>query len=424
MLNVIKSSWALLLGIMLLMVGNGVQGSLIGLRATAQGFSPLELSMVTSAYFIGFLGGSILAPEVIRKVGHVRVFAALASFISAVLILYPVFTYSWAWVIIRIILGFCFSGVYVTAESWLNNSSTNETRGKTLSFYFLIQMIGIVIGQGLLNVGEPQGYLLFIIASVLVSISFGPILLSVAPSPLFATTRKMGFIELYNRSPLGCVGMFILGGVFSAQFGMSSFYGIQIGLNVKEVSLFVASIFIGSMILQYPIGWISDRMDRRVLIVYVALLGFASAGVGWVFAPNFSALVVAAFFLGGASSPLNSLLLAYTNDYLEIDEMAAGSGGLIFIGGLGAVTGPFLTGWLFAFVGPSGFWIYIMAVFLCMVAYALYRTTKRATKYALSEDGFDQTSYVTVGFNSTTVAIEAAQEIYVDNIEEINRRTD
>jgi len=118
------------------------------------------------------------------------------------------------------------------------------------------------------------------------------------------------------------------------------------------------------------------------------------------------------------------LLLAYTNDYLEIDEMAAGSGGLIFIGGLGAVTGPFLTGWLFAFVGPSGFWIYIMPVFLCMMAYALYRTAKRATKYALSEDGFDQTPYVTVGFNSTTVAIEAAQEIYVDNIEEINRRTD
>ncbi|MFT6452601.1 MAG: MFS family permease, partial [Halocynthiibacter sp.] len=162
MLQVLKSAWPLLLGMMLLMVGNGMQGTLLGVRGGIEEFSTFSMSVVMSAYFVGFLGGSRLAPEMIRRVGHVRVFAALGSFISAVLILYPTVTEPWAWSILRVVIGFSFSGVYVTAESWLNNAASNQNRGKALSLYMMVQMIGIIAAQGILAVGEPSGYILFV----------------------------------------------------------------------------------------------------------------------------------------------------------------------------------------------------------------------------------------------------------------------
>jgi len=183
MFQVLSRSWALLIGMMLLMVGNGLQGTLLGVRGGIEGFSTFEMSIVMSAYFAGFLGGSRLAPEMIRRVGHVRVFAALASFISAILILYPAFAHPVAWALGRVVIGFCFSGVYVTAESWLNNSSDNANRGKALSVYMIVQMFGIVSAQALLAMGDASGYALFILSSVLVSISFAPILLSISPTP-------------------------------------------------------------------------------------------------------------------------------------------------------------------------------------------------------------------------------------------------
>ena len=172
MFQVMSGSWALFLGMFMLMIGNGLQGTLLGLRGDAEGFSTLALSIVMSAYFVGFLFSSRLTPKLIRRVGHVRVFAALGSTISAVLILYPMLVEPWAWTVGRVIIGFCFCGVYVTAESWLNDASTNETRGKALSLYLMVQMAGIVVAQYIVTQGDVLGYALFIIPSVLVSLAF------------------------------------------------------------------------------------------------------------------------------------------------------------------------------------------------------------------------------------------------------------
>ncbi|MCX8955233.1 MFS transporter, partial [Ruegeria sp. NA] len=280
MIQVLSSAWALLLGMGLLMVGNGLQGTILGVRGQLEGFSTLEMSFVMSAYFVGFLGGSRLAPEMIRRVGHVRVFAALASFISAVMIMYPMLADPIAWVLGRVVIGFCFSGVYVTAESWLNNAANNENRGQALSLYMIVQMLGIIGAQGLFLLGDPAGYETFVIASILVSVSFAPILLSISPTPAFDTTKPMTLRELMKSSPLGCVGMFLLGGVFSAQFGMSAVYGAQAGLSLVEISAFVAAFYVGAIVLQYPLGWFSDRMDRRVLILLVAATGAVGAVSG------------------------------------------------------------------------------------------------------------------------------------------------
>ena len=409
MLQVLKSSWALLLGMLLLMIGNGIQGTLLGVRGGLEGFSPFYMSIVMSAYFVGFLGGSRLAPELIRRVGHVRVFAALASFISAVLILYPAITHPVAWALGRVVIGFCFSGVYVTAESWLNNSASNENRGQALSLYMVVQMTGVVTAQGLVALGDPSGYILFIVSSVLVSISFAPILLSISPTPAFETTKSMSLGQLFQLSPLGCVGMFLLGGVFSAQFGMSAVYGSEAGMSVGEISVFVSSIFAGAVVMQFPIGWISDRMDRRRLIMVIALIGTMAGGLGFASSGNFTMLLVAAFFMGGMANPLYALLIAYTNDFLEHEDMAAASGGLMFINGLGAISGPLILGWIMLQIGAGGFFLFLAALMFSIVAYSAYRMTRRAA-IPVEETG----TYAPITPTASPVAMELAQEVFIE----------
>lgn len=379
MLQVLSSAWALLLGMGMLMIGNGMQGTILGVRGAMEGFSTLQMSFVMSAYFIGFLGGSRLAPEMIRRVGHVRVFAALASLISAVMILYPAVANPIAWMFGRALIGFCFSGVYVTAESWLNNAADNANRGKALSLYMIVQTFGIVSAQALMLVGDPAGYETFVIASVVVSVSFAPILLSISPTPAFDTTKPMSLRKLMDVSPLGCVGMFLLGGVFSAQFGMSAVYAAEAGLSLSQISVFIATFYIGALILQYPLGWMSDWMDRRVLVLVVSALGGGAAILGMIMGGDYSFLLLAAFFIGGMSNPLYSLLIAHTNDYLDHDDMAAASGGLVFINGLGAIAGPLITGWIMsdAVFGPSGYFLFMAVLLIALAVYALYRTTQR-----------------------------------------------
>ena len=408
MFQVLSRSWALLLGMMLLMVGNGLQGTLLGVRGGIEGFSTFEMSIVMSAYFAGFLGGSRLAPEMISRVGHVRVFAALDSFISAILILYPAFAHPLAWALGRVVIGFCFSGVYVTAESWLNNSADNTNRGKALSVYMIVQMFGLVIAQVLLAMGDVSGYALFIVSSVLVSISFAPILLSISPTPAFETAKPMRLKTLIKISPLGCFGMFLLGGVFSAQFGMSAVYGVAAGLTITQISFFVSSIYVGALLMQYPIGWFSDRVDRRLVILIVASLGGVMSLVAFSFDQYFSALLAAAFIIGGTSNPLYSLLIAYTNDYLEADDMASASGGLIFINGMGAISGPLVTGKMMDAFGTQAFFMVIATLMLTLTGYAGYRMTQR------SRDGIEDGLYAPVMPSSSPVAVEVASEYYIE----------
>ncbi|MDR9394703.1 MFS transporter [Roseovarius sp. SYSU LYC5161] len=419
MIKVLASAWALLLGMMLLQVGNGMQSTLLGIRGEIEGFSTFEMSLVMSGYFVGFLFGSRMAPEMIRRVGHVRVFAALGSLISAVMILYPVLPDPVAWGLGRILVGFCFSGVYVTAESWLNNASDNENRGKALSLYMIVQMAGIVSAQALMLVADPAGFILFILPSVLVSLAFAPILLSISPTPAFDRTKPLSLRQILKISPLGCVGMFVLGGVFSAQFGMAPVFGAEAGLSVPQISTFVSTFFVGALVLQFPIGWLSDRMDRRVLILAAALLCGIGAMIGLIFGGVFVMLLVAGFVIGGMSNPLYSLLIAYTNDFLSHDDMAAAAGGMVFINGLGAVAGPLITGWMMGAVGPRGFFLFIAGLGFAMAAYAAYRMTQRAAPTVEETE-----HYAPVVASASPMAVEFAQEYAIGTAQDEEDETD
>ena len=401
MINVLKNSWALLLGVMLLMLGNGMQGTLLGIRGALEGFDAGTMAWVMSGYFAGFLFGSRMTPWMIRQVGHVRVFAALGSLISAVFILYAAVPDPWAWFGMRLVAGFCFSGVYVVSESWLNEASSNETRGQAMSAYLIVQMVGIIASQYLMNFADANGYELFVIMSVLVSLSFLPILLTTAPAPHYQATAPMSLARLFKVSPLGCVGAFLLGGVFAAIFAMAPVYGTQKGMSVADISLFVAVIYTGGLLLQYPLGWASDRMDRRILIVGMtgicALVMFA----GYFLANSYAVLLVLGFVVGGTANPLYSLLIAYTNDYLEPRDMASASGGLIFIDGLGALGGPFIVGWMMTHWGPDSFLLYVAFLMGLISTYGGYRMTRRRRRTV------GGAAYVAVGPQATPTAVEA-----------------
>ncbi|MBO6853736.1 MAG: MFS transporter [Marivivens sp.] len=417
MLQVLSSSWALLLGMFMLMIGNGLQGTLLGVRGEIEGFSTFSMSIIMSAYFVGFLFASRMVPEMIRRVGHVRVFAALGSTISAVLILYPALTEPWAWVIGRVVIGFCFCGVYVTAESWLNNAANNETRGKALSLYMIVQMAGIVLAQYILVLGDVDGFILFIIPSVLVSLAFAPILLSVRPTPAFETTKPLSLKDLIAASPLACMGMFILGGVFAAQFGMSAVYGTRVGLSIGQISFMVSMIYIAALLAQYPIGWLSDRMDRRILILATSAVGAVGAIVALLGGNSFALIVAGAAVMGATSNPLYALLIAYANDYLEHEDMAAASAGLLFINGVGAVAGPLIVGWFMEMLGPQGFWVYVGALMFGLTVYGLWRMMRRPSRATVG----DSVSYAPVLANASPIAVEVAQEVYIDaELEEQN----
>ena len=406
MLYLLRNAWALLLGMLLLMIGNGVQGTLLGIRGSIEGFPPDVMSYLMSGYMLGMLIGSQVAPVLISQVGHVRVFAALASLISASFLGFAIFVDPVAWFILRLLVGFCFSGVFVASESWLNEAASNENRGKAMSVYMIVQTVGILLAQILINFGDPSSFILFAIISVLVSISFAPILLSVSRVPVFTTSSRMSPKDLYKASPLGSITMILLGGVFSLLFGMSAVYGSEKGFSIKEISILVGSIYIAGALFQYPVGYISDRIDRRKLIISLSLLGLVGALMGLLFYENFYVILFAFFIAGGVSHPLYSVVIAYTNDYLTVEDMSSAAGGLIFMAGIGGIIVPVLTGQLMNLYGPEALILILFLIFLIIFSYGLYRATKRSVL-----DVELSTAHVAIMPQATNLAVEISQEV-------------
>ncbi|HFB2048303.1 MAG: MFS transporter [Hyphomicrobiaceae bacterium] len=405
MLKVINSVWALLLGIVLILMGIGMQTTLISVRGAIENFSSNILAVIIAIYFFGYLLGARLAPQLICHVGHVRVFAALGSIISASLIAFEIFVNPLAWMLIRFCLGFCMSGVYVTAESWLNNIASNTTRGRLLSAYMLAQTIGVVLAQGLLTFGNVEQATLFITASILVSLSFAPILLSVITVPSANIIKPMSLLELYKKSPLGTIGILLLGVIYSAKAGMGAVYAVQAGFSIKQTALFVAVMWIGSLISQYPIGWLSDQIDRRTLIALLAFIGVNATLLGYLSDSTIHLLMLSALLVGGIASPLYSMFVAHTNDFLRADEMASASSGLIFVFGAGAILGPIIAGQMMQIVGPKGFWLILFVNFISMAFYTMWRIASRSAPCLE-----DASPYVAILPISSPVALEAVQE--------------
>lgn len=378
MLSAISSAWALLFGVSLIMLGNGLQGTLVGLRAVEEGFSTGATGIVMAGYFLGFLLGSLLVPRLVVKVGHVRVFAALGSLASSAVLLFVIVVDPLSWAAMRLIIGFSYAGLYVVAESWLNDSSTNETRGQLLAVYMILVFAGMGLGQLLLNVGNPASFELFVLASVLISFALIPILLSAGRAPQVDTPQHVGLVELYRLSPLGVVGSFGIGMAQGTIFGMGVIYAENIGFTTQGVSIFMGSIFLGGLLFQWPIARLSDRFDRRLVLTCVTVCASALAMAGSFLsgAPDL-ARYAAIMLFGGMCLPQYSLTVAHANDNLTSSQMVAAAGTLYIFVGVGASIGPVAVAFLMQLAGPSAFYVALSVIHGGIGAFALYRMTKR-----------------------------------------------
>lgn len=414
MMAAVRSCWALLLGIALMMLGNGLQGSLLGIRASLEGFPTTVTGILMSGYFAGFLVGSVLTPKMVARVGHVRVFAALASLASSAILIHVVWINPASWTVIRLVSGFCYAGLYVVCESWLNEQATNQTRGQLLSIYMVVMLGGAAAGQGLLNVADPGGPNLFILVSVLVSLSLIPMLLSTGRTPPFEAPRPVSIRQLYRVSPTGVVGYFGTMMANGAYFGMGAVYGREIGLSVRDISVFVSLILLGGMFLQWPLGRLSDAWDRRRVLTGVTFAAALFAVLASAAAEHslLSLLVLTALF-GGTTLPLYSLCIAYTNDYLDRDQIVQASGTLVLIGGIGAVFGPITAALAMQSFGPPGFFWWMATIHAAIGMFALYRMTRRAAM-PLAEQG----NYVAVAPRVSPVA----SALYAEEASEVEEQ--
>ncbi len=371
--SVAAATWALFLGLGLVMVGNGLNSSLLGVRSETEGFGLGVTGLIMASYFVGFLAGTSYTEYALKKVGHIRVFAALASGASSVVLVQALYVQPVTWAVLRFLFGACMAGIYVVVESWLNDLATNETRGRILSVYMIVTMTGIGLGQLMLNIDDISGFRLFILVSVLVSVSLVPVTLSATSSPPLAVPEPMGTRRLLGLVPTGVVVAFWDGAATGALVGMGAVYASSVGMSAGRISVFLTAPLLGAVIFQWPIGWLSDRYPRRGVMFGVATTGVLAALAPLLVDDGSAAALVAMTVLGAALLPLYSLTMAYTNDWLTAEQILGASATLVRTNGTGAIVGPLAAGGLMALFGPR-FFFWAMAGALAIIAtYLLYR---------------------------------------------------
>ncbi len=333
-------STALFAGIALLMAGNGLQNTLLGVRAQSEGFGSTVAGLVMAMNFVGFLVGAAVAPYLLRQVGHVRVFAALASAGSSVVLIQAVLVGPLVWGVGRFLWGVCFAALLVVAETWLNELATNENRGRLLARYMVITMGAIATGQILVGVADTNGFALFALVSVLVSLALVPMSLSAAANPPVVVPERVGLRTLMQTAPTGVVVTFLVGAALGSISAIGPVYAAARGLTPLQVAIFVAAPMIGSLFGQLPLGRLSDRVPRRIVIVLAASV----AGIACLLMLTLSERSVAGLavmaVMGAFAYPIYSLAVAQANDWLKDSQRAGASAVLVRMNGVGATVGP------------------------------------------------------------------------------------
>jgi len=389
----VKKSWALFIGIGLMMIGHGLQLQVMGIRSVLEDFSVLTTGIFMSGYFVGYFVGSKTTPNFVSKVGHIRVFAAFASLASLSALIAVVYVNPFMWTISRFITGISLVSCYVVTESWLNDRATNKNRGQLLSAYMMVIYFGLAIGMLLLNVSKPEDYEPFILVSILLSVALVPILLTKRPAPKFKKIETISIKDLYKISPLGTLSSFFTGIIHAAFFSLIAVYATKANYTLLETSVLLFVSTIAGVLGQGPIGYLSDIYDRRKVIVLTtfgsSLLAFLSILSSNDPFQNIYHLDEFAFkkilfflFVGLYSSlclPLFSLNLAHTNDFVPKSKFVAAGGGLQFIFGVGAISGPILCSIFMEWFGLNGLFVFLIFAHTLIGGFGLYRMKVRNT---------------------------------------------
>ncbi len=400
---------ALLLGVAILLTGQGLQSTLLPVRAHMESFSTIAIGVMGGAYFLGFTIGCLRGIRLVQKLGHVRVFAAMAAVASATPLLHALWLDTWAWWLLRLTTGFCFAVLYVVIESWLNEQSTNENRASVFSAYVFISMTVMAVGQQMTLLYDPGDMALFALASVLVSIAALPVVMSTSPAPCHNEAVRFDFRRLLEISHTGMVVCFATGLANGAFWALAPVFTSGISDKVSLAAGFMTGAVVGGAAGQLPSGFWSDRVDRRIVISVLALLASA-VGVGlWLTYGKLSTaqLIVLSGAWGALAFPMNSVAVAHTNDFAQEGEYVMVSGGLLLMYGLGAVIGPSLAAGAMTLMGDRVLYLYTAITHLLVCVFVIVRQQRRASA------PMDQH----VPFTEALTAVQTASQVYEEEQE-------
>tara|TARA_R110002020_G_scaffold41535_4_gene122444 strand:+ start:286 stop:1554 length:1269 start_codon:yes stop_codon:yes gene_type:complete len=380
---------AILLSVALLIMGNGLQVMLLPIRGGIEGFTAFEVGMLGSGYFFGFVLGCAFSPLFIIRAGHIRTFAALVSIASAAALGYPLAVDPLVWVLLRLITGFCLAGLYLVVESWLNDQATNETRGTLISTYVTVNFTVITLGQMMVALVQPTSFVLFSIASVLVSLAAVPIVMTRSSQPPPITMVRFRPRRMFRLSPTGTVAIFLIGVATGSFWSLGPSYANAISGNVTEAALFMSAAVIGGALLQWPAGKISDHIDRRVVIIALALVS-GLLGVIILLVPHVTWLWLTLGLLFGAGLlPAYAIAASHVFDFADRSDYVEISAGLLLLNGLGATVGPLLTSLSIELFGQAGMFITNGAVMVALIGFVAVRLSRREGLPEAEKENFD-----------------------------------
>lgn len=374
MKSVLVPITALMTGVLLLMLGTGYLGTLIGVRGAIEGFSPIEIGLMMSAYYVGFSVACLFGARVIARVGHIRAYAAFASIAAASAAIHAVIVDPYSWIVLRVITGACLAGIYMVIESWLNGQVTNERRGTVMAVYMIVNLGGTAVAQQMLLLSDPGGFALFVLSSVLISVAVVPVALTTSVVPSLIPTERMGLGELYLLSPLGVIGALCIGLVNGAMWGLMPLAAINFGFPTSSVALMMSLIILGGVALQWPTGLVSDRMDRRTVIaVACALLVMSCVGLFFASGGHVGIFLTISVVFGGMSFVIYPLCSAHLNDRISDSDRVSASAALLLVLGVGAAIGPLLGAFAMRYLGDAGLFVFMGVVAALFFVFVLLR---------------------------------------------------
>ena len=387
MFSTINSILSLLVSFGILSIGHGLNNNLLNIRSLIENYSEITIGIMNSFYFLGFIIGVRIGSEYIHKVGPVRTFAALISIISTISLIHALVINPIIWIILRLIYGICIAGAYVVIESWLNSLSGKENRGRILSIYMIVNFSGLFLCQILLNRELVETFTLFAIVSILASISIVPLILSKVRQPEYQDQETLSIKKLYKNSPLSIIGILANAISASAFWSFGAIYMLKAGFVVEDAAFFFAITLIGGLFFQWPIGYISDKFDRRISIlicsiitIFICLAIVISVNILKIdFGYN---ILLLALIFGGFSYPLYSLFISLSNDFLKSVSFVKASSALLMINGVGSIFGPLLAAiFIFILDAPGLFWLIITINFtIFIIAFNEFRNGKKIPK--------------------------------------------
>ncbi|ANU06461.1 MFS transporter [Paraurantiacibacter namhicola] len=373
----------------ILLAGGALQNTLISIRASMEGFALQSIGIVMAGYYAGFILGCVMTPEMVRRVGHIRVFAALSALAAASSLIFAIEASAWLWTGLRVVVGFSFAGLYMLIESWINERSTNSNRGQVLAIYRIIDFAAMTVGQYLLLLADPAGFILFSLVAVLIALAIVPVALTRIEHPSPPREAKLNLRRLWAVSPLAVAGCFVVGLTNGAFWSIGPIYVQQMGYGSAMIATFMSAAILAGAAAQYPLGLMSDVIDRRKILI-LASTGAAIAGAALMVLGTRSdfAMLAGAGGYGIFAMALFGLAAAHANDHAEPDDFVAISGGLLLIYGLGSVAGPLLSPSIMTAFGPSALFGYTAAMHAALVVFGLYRIARRRSVPASEQDGF------------------------------------